>query len=172
MLQGGPLEEVGTHWLFGILELFGHECYRGVDCSITYPDGKDGILCESHCNGELLLSCNNTDRMVKIRIDSTSDEAKNAGKDIYELEVVGSSGESYTLYDFTKLKDKHGTDILASKVVCAEDGTAPGTYGRMECIVELLKAIRGDVPGANLVTPAQARNAQIIIEAMKTSRSC
>jgi hypothetical protein len=106
---------------------------------------------------------------VNVKIDSTSDEARAAGKDIYELEVVGSSGEAYTLYDFTKLRDQNGNDILASKVVCTEDGTAPGTYGRMECIVELVKAVRGDVAGANLVSPAQARNAQIIIDAMKTS---
>lgn len=142
-----------------------------MDCTITYPDGIDGDLCESHCTGVLNLSCDgSSNREVNIRIDSNSQEALKCGKDIYELEVVGTSGESYTLYDFTKLRDKEGSDILASKVVCAEDGTAPGTYGRMECIVELVKAVRGDVAGANLVTPTQARNAQIIIEAMKNSK--
>jgi hypothetical protein len=151
------------------MELFGHDSYRGVECVISYPDGSTGDLCESHCSGVLNLSCNGSARVVNVKIDSTSDEARAAGKDIYELEVVGSSGEAYTLYDFTKLRDQNGNDILASKVVCTEDGTAPGTYGRMECIVELVKAVRGDVAGANLVSPAQARNAQIIIDAMKTS---
>jgi hypothetical protein len=166
--QGGPLEEVGTHWLFGILELFGHDSYRSVDCSISYPDGPDGQLCESHCRGAINLSCNGSEQIVKVTIDSTSEEANKAGKDIYELQVVGSSGQSFTLYDFTKLRDQEGNDILASKVVCTEDGTAPGTYGRVECIEELVKAVRGDV-SANLVSPAQARNAQIMIEAMKKS---
>lgn len=167
-MQGGPLEEVGTHWLFGILEIFGQDSYRSVDCHITYPDGVGGDLCESHCKGLLnLSSCGGSiDHVINVDIDSTSQEAIDAGKDIYELEIVGSSGKAYTLYDFTKLRDQDGTDILASKVVCTEDGAAPGTYGRMECIEELVKAVRGDA-GANLVTPAQARNAQVIIDAMK-----
>lgn len=167
LYQGGPLEEVGTHWLFGILELFGHDSYRSVDCKVTYPDGPEGDLCESHCGGELVLSFNGEDQTINVTIDSTSDKATAAGKDLVELTVSGSSGQSFTLYDFTKLRDKEGTDILASKAVCKEDGTAPGTYGRMECIVELVKAVRDDVGGANLVTPAQARNAQLIVETIK-----
>lgn len=158
---------MGTHWVFGILELLGHESYRSVDCSITYPDGPNGQLCESNCNGTLNFSCNGAEQAIKVDIESTSEEANTVGKDIYELKLVGSSGQLFTLYDFTKLRDQDGNDILASKVVCTEDGTAPGTYGRMECIEELVKAARGDVSGANLVLPAQARNAQIMIEAMK-----
>jgi predicted dehydrogenase len=167
--QGGPLEEVGTHWLFGILELFGHDSYRSVHCSVSYPDGPEGQLCESYCSGCINLCCNGSGQSIKVAIDSTSEEANKAGKDIYELEAVGSSGQSFTLYDFTKLRDQHGDDVLASTVECKEDGTAPGTYGRMECIQELVRAVRGDVAGANLVSPAQARNAQVIIEAMKHS---
>lgn len=146
----------------------GHDGYRSVDCNITYPDGHDGQLCESHCDGVINFLFNGVEKPIKVTIDSTNEEANMAGKDIYELEVVGSSGQSFTLYDFTKLRDQEGNDILASKAICKEDGTAPGTYGRLECIEELVKAAKG-ISGANLVSPAQARNAQVIIEAMKCS---
>ena len=45
--QGGPLREVGTHFFFGIHELFGHGSATRVKATVTYPDGV--CVCLSVC---------------------------------------------------------------------------------------------------------------------------
>ena len=40
--EGGPLREVGTHYFFGIMEIFGHGCVRRVQARVVYPDGPEG----------------------------------------------------------------------------------------------------------------------------------
>ena len=155
------MEEVGTHWLFGILELFGHDSYRGVDCRMLYPDGVEGRLCESHCEGHIMVSWKGTEKTIKFIIDCSSDEALALDKDVYELIVKGSHGHSYCLYDFTKLRTGKGEDIITT-----------GTYGRKECIEELVRAVKGHGDEANLVTAAEAQNTQIIIDEMKRVVLC
>ena len=43
--QGGLLREVGTHFLFGLCELFGHGAAR-VRAAVNYPDGAGGERAE------------------------------------------------------------------------------------------------------------------------------
>jgi predicted dehydrogenase len=120
------------------------------------------VLCESSCSGNLQLHFDTLidghaqrDISVGVQIVASSNEATTKGKDIYELSVFSSTGKQLTLYDFTKLRDGEGNELVAA-----------GSYGRQECVREFLKAVRG-VTDANLVSPAQAWNAQRIIQAMK-----
>ena len=46
--EGGPLREVGTHYFFGIMEIFGHGCVRRVQARVVYPDGPEGTT--HHCS--------------------------------------------------------------------------------------------------------------------------
>ncbi len=152
--QGGPLLEVGTHWIFGLLEIVGHDSVKSVVCTTAYPDGPEGELCESECRGYIEL---NSGVKVDVEVVSCSEEAKQRGKDIYELHATGTEGRSIVLYDFYKLRDGvSGSDIVV------------GGYGRQECVIELVRAVKeGSIDTANLVTPTQARNVQRIISQMK-----
>merc|ERR1719401_100061 len=51
--QGGPLREVGTHFLFGLCELFGHGAARRVRATVSYPDGPSGSQAEAAVEGEI-----------------------------------------------------------------------------------------------------------------------
>lgn len=155
--QGGPLLEVGTHWIFGLLEIVGHENIQSVACEAVYPDGPTGTHCESHCEGSIALT---NGKHVTVNVQTTSEEATTAGKDIYELHAYGKTGKSLVFYDFVMLRDGQTGEELVS-----------GRYGRSECIVELLKAIHAkDRNVGNLVTPTQAQNVQRVISLMRTSQ--
>jgi predicted dehydrogenase len=152
--QGGPLLEVGTHWIFGLLEIVGHDNIHAVSCKSTYPDGSSGTQCESQCVGHIELK---SGVRVAVDVQTTSLEAISAQKDIYELQAHGKNGESLIFYDFVVLKDGKTNQNLLS-----------GKYGRRECISELVAAIRAkDRNVGNLVTPIQARNVQRIIEMLR-----
>lgn len=155
--QGGPLLEVGTHWIFGLLEIVGHDNIAKVACEAIYPDGPTGTLCESSCDGFIELT---NGKQVAVDVKGTSEEAENAGKDIYELHAYGKNGKSLIFYDFVMLKDGVTGEQLVS-----------GRYGRSECISELVKAIQAkDRTVGNLVTPKQAQNVQRVISLMRTSQ--
>jgi predicted dehydrogenase len=153
--QGGPLLEVGTHWIFGLLEIVGHDNVRAVHCTPIYPDGPEGELCEVSCSGYIELT---SGLRVAIDVQAQSEEAQSRGQDIYELWARGSEG-SLVLYDFSKLRDGSiGADVLV------------GGYGRQECVGELVSVVRGaDRTHSNLVTPQQAQNVQRIIASMRSS---
>lgn len=156
--QGGPLLEVGTHWIFGLLEIIGHDKKLvGNTCKIEYPDGPEGTLCESKCTGVLEFEGGLT---VEVHVEGASEEAQKTGKDIYELITEGDNGKSLVLYDFSKLRD----GVTGEDLKC-------GSYGRQECVIELVKAIRSqDRSSANLVTPQQAQNVQRLIQQMKNGQ--
>ena len=136
--------------------MLGHGTFREAQCNITYPDGPDGDLGESECQGLLIFERDDGRVSVRVDIRTASEEAIGAGKDIYELRASGADGQSLTLYDFTKLKNE-AVDLVP----------LDGSYGRMECINELVRAVHGDIAGADLVSPRQAWNAQIIVNRMK-----
>ncbi len=127
----------------------------------TYPQSDaDNILCEESCSGYLEIGGLTAVNRVEVDIQSASNFAIDAEKDIYELCVQGSSGQQLILYDFTKLRDGNGIDLISG-----------GSYGRKEAVQEFVQAIRNrDASLANLVTPRQAFNAQKIIHAMKQIR--
>jgi predicted dehydrogenase len=161
------LLEVGTHWLFGLLELMGHDSVISCTATTDFPEDEStdsenqaSRPCERSCRANISLQ---NEVSVEVDIQCVSDVAIAAHKDIYEMTVygscgVGSSAPSYTLYDFTKLReDRTGHDIIPG-----------GSYGRMECVEEFVKAVlQGSSEGADLVTPVQARNVQELIIALK-----
>ena len=54
-LDGGPLREVGTHFVAGIMEIFGYDAVVRVQARIEYPDGPGGSLSESSVQGVIEL---------------------------------------------------------------------------------------------------------------------
>jgi hypothetical protein len=50
-LQGGALREVGTHFFFGLHEIFGHGCVVRVKATVDFPESGDGA--ETGCTGLL-----------------------------------------------------------------------------------------------------------------------
>ena len=178
-IKGGPLLEVGTHWIFGLLELIGYDSIANIHSVVHYPpddtpndeDDKPPLPCEISCAATISLRSGVT-ATVDIITDST--EAAQAGKDLYEMKVCGSPSSAVggtagaegtvpmlTLYDFTKLRDdaNGGVDIMIPE---------GGHYGRMECVDEFVKAVRSKSrEGANLVLPAEARDVQAVITALK-----
>jgi predicted dehydrogenase len=166
--EGGPLLEVGTHWVFGILELFGHNHYHSTHSdAIEYPDGANGILCESRCSGMIEFQNESQRVAIDVTIETTSDEAQSQGKDIYELIVKGSSGKTYVLYDFTRLREEEEQD--GNRV--ERDLVTNATYGRHECVIDcrdwILNKNSRPRDEVKYVTPEEARNAQRIIETFK-----
>ena len=55
--EGGPLREVGTHFFFGLMELFGERCVGRVCAHVQYEDGEaaGGRTAEVAANGVLTL---------------------------------------------------------------------------------------------------------------------
>jgi predicted dehydrogenase len=173
--EGGPLLEVGTHWIFGLLELFGHENYLSTHCDLLeYPDGPSGVMCESRCSGIIQFQSSQSQRenemtlvsrpviTVHVQIETVNEEAQSKEKDLYELTVISSTGQSYTLYDFTKLREDHPIP---------RDLVTNASYGRHECVRDCRDWILAESPEqraeVKYVTPQEARNAQRIIEAFK-----
>lgn len=152
--QGGPLLEVGTHWIFGLLEIVGFDSIRNITANTVYADGPEGKLCESESKGVIELQ---NGVKVLVEVESTNQDAITAGKDTYELHAIGDNGKFLVLYDFVMLRDGQTNEDLIS-----------GGYGRRECIEEMVKAIRAqDRSVANLITPAQAQRVQQTIAVLR-----
>lgn len=159
--EGGPLLEVGTHWIFGILELFGHNNYISSSSTIEYPDGPNGALCESFCTGSLLFQLESQSITINLDVQTTNQEAIDLGKDIYELIVQGSSGKRYVLYDFTRLREdvlnvteENNTDQPSNYTPI--DLVTNATYGRNECVVDCTDWILKKRENIHYVTPEEA----------------
>ena len=145
--QGGALREVGTHFFFGINELFGHGCVERCKCTVTYDDGHDGVMAETAANGILVLQSG-------IELELTLELGLD--RDVYELEVKGEK-DTLLLDGFTTLR-KEGED----------DPLVKATYGRRECIESLVRAVKGE-DASDLISPRQARNAQRLLDAILSS---
>ena len=77
--------QVGTHFLFGLMELFGHGCVRRVQATVQYPDGPDGVEAEASAEGVIELHSG-----LCIALSVVTDLSH--GPDLYELELIGQSG--------------------------------------------------------------------------------
>ena len=149
--QGGALREVGTHYFFGLLEVFGHSAVKRVKTEVAYPPGS-GDEAEISCTGVLEMEGG-----LQVHLDVQT-ERKELSSDVYEMQVTGTQ-QSLLLYDFTALREVGGTGA-----VLVENGG----YGRAECVQELCKDIiaggmRADSKG---VTVRQGRNAQRLLDAI------
>jgi len=146
--QGGALREVGTHFFFGINELFGHECVSRCCCSMTWGDGEDGVEAETAADGILVLK-DGLEIHLSLKLGLE--------RDLYELEVVGEH-DSLMLESFKQLKKPGQEKPLIS-----------ASYGRKECIHALVREINGEI-AHDIITPRQGRNAQRVLDALLSSR--
>jgi len=158
--QGGALREVGTHFLFGIHELFGHGCIRSVKGEVAYADGLDGELAEESATGVLELVVDGKALNIQVSLLTTGQTELEAQKrDIYELEIHGDSGGALQLFDFAKLRDVASGEVLVPRA----------SYGRRECVEELLAAVEGKNKSSR-ISAREARNAQRVLDAFLASR--
>jgi hypothetical protein len=161
-LKGGPLLEVGTHWVFGITEILEEiDQMESVSCEIQYPDGVDGTLCENKVAGNFVMS---SGVRLQVSVDTQSPEAIREGKDIYELEVCGDGPTAVplVLFDFVKLRDGHGRAIPGFE--------ASSGYGRQECIDSFVKAAISNEYNDGVITCKAAAKVQNIIDSIRTGR--
>eukprot|EP00928_Gymnodinium_smaydae_P057866 TRINITY_DN41091_c0_g1_i1.p1 TRINITY_DN41091_c0_g1~~TRINITY_DN41091_c0_g1_i1.p1 ORF type:complete len:411 (-),score=49.12 TRINITY_DN41091_c0_g1_i1:121-1233(-) len=164
--DGGPLREVGTHFLFALLELFGHENIKRVRADVLYPDGPDGSKAEESVDGAFELAAgvfgSSTPVQIELSVRTTAQLAlEAAGKDLYELEVFGDSG-SLKLFDFTSLSDGSAKILV--------DNAA---YGRRECVDEVVSACANKDSKNNrtsMVTARDGRNAQRLLDGLLASK--
>lgn len=169
--EGGALREVGTHFFFGIMELFGACCVGRVCAQVRYADGPTGSRAEAAAAGKLLLG-EQAGRLSGLAIDLSVRTDSSAG-DVYELEVAGERG-SLLLRDFCQLKrTAPGEEWLMRK----------GSYGRVESVETLVDAVRAAEAGPSgpgrataergtgggLITARQGRNAQRVLDAILAS---
>ena len=86
--QGGPLREVGTHFITAVMEVFGYGCVQWVKADVTYPDGPEGVQGESMVCGLIKLS-NGIELAVDVQCGLPA-----LRDDIYELELQGDQGSA------------------------------------------------------------------------------
>lgn len=159
--QGGALREVGTHWFFALMELFGHRCVRRVRSTVVYPPG-DGDAAEVSAEGELELSSGLAVRL-SLRCDGGGLAAD--GQDHYVLALEGDAGDRLEMFAFTSLR--RVSPGRPARVLV--DGAS---YGRVDCLTELLAAAAdGAAPadGPGHITASEGRNAQRVLDAVLAS---
>lgn len=172
--QGGPLREVGTHFLFGLCELLGHGAARRVRATVRYADGAGGAAAEIEVEGEIEM-LDGLRVALSVRTDGSGLAAD--GDDHYELGVRGAEG-ALLLDGFTSLKRTAPSRRKATLV-------KGGGYGRKECVAALLAAVaagegseagggvgggaEGEVLAAELITAREGRNAQRLVDAVTAS---
>jgi predicted dehydrogenase len=171
--QGGPLREVGTHFLFGILEVFGRGSVQRGRAVVEYPDGDDGVAAESRVDGavEVAVPGRSEPLVITITVRTDGSDIHPDGRDRYELELVGDATSSLLLYDFTSLR------ILMGGVADAEPLVRSADYGRKACVSALLREVTAKKDGVahpdeskdRLVTARDARQVQLIVDALLTS---
>jgi len=149
--EGGALKEVGTHFVFGLLEVLGERAVQRVRAEVVYPDGPEGEAAEQSIHGELELRTGGV-LALDMRCGVPQHELPD-GEDVYELELIGDNC-SMVLYDFTSLRCGH--KVLVSNA----------EYGRHQCVEALVShAVDGQI-GDNTVTAAQGRATQAILDAI------
>ncbi|CAK0849741.1 unnamed protein product, partial [Prorocentrum cordatum] len=159
--EGGPLREVGTHFLFALHELLGHGCVGRVRANVQYPDGSAGARAEESVDGLLEVVPQGAPAPVCFQLSVKTREC--ARRDLYELRVDGSEG-SLRLFDFTSLEGPTGQLLVDN-----------ADYGRREFVDGLVAAARRGGPppaGAAASAPAgtvsarEARSAQRVVDAV------
>ena len=160
--EGGPLREVGTHFIFALLELFGARSVSRVKAVVDYPvDYSRSALktaAEVSVHGVLQIRDGPAiDLTVRTDGGGLCD-----GDDAYELELVGESGDSLLLDEFTRLRRVRASGARTTLV-------KDGGYGRVECIEAVVGAAAADAAAPPLVTAREARDAQRVIDAFSLS---
>jgi predicted dehydrogenase len=143
--QGGPLREVGTHFLFGVQELFGP--VESVSARVDYV-GPD--LCETSVAGH--LTAGGVDGVVDL-LTGTDGPEENT------ITVVGTEGTRSLVEWYRLLADRH-TDDERVLVDDRRDTT-------LALVDEFVAALDGD--DADLVSFAEANAVQRVVDAVFAS---
>ena len=155
---------MGTHFFAALYELFGDGCVARVRAEVRYPNGDGGEGAEASCTAVLHVrpqlgaargfEFDPFDLALDLQTESGS------ASDVYELSVEGDSG-ALMLFDFTSLRH------TGSGCACADVLVQNATYGRAECVQELVRAARKPVGAApNLVTPRDALQPHRLLHAI------
>jgi predicted dehydrogenase len=167
--DGGPLREVGTHFLFAIQELWGHGCVRRVKATVRYAAAD---AAEEAADATLELACG-----LRLALRMTTDGSVSGADDTYELALEGERG-ALVLDGFTslhRLADGKRTELVSN-----------ASYGRTECVEALVAGADGAAAAAPagsskrrrsagrtsrcpVVTVREGRNAQRVLDAILAS---
>mmetsp|Transcript_48301 Transcript_48301/g.126297 ORF Transcript_48301/g.126297 Transcript_48301/m.126297 type:complete len:393 (+) Transcript_48301:17-1195(+) len=123
--EGGPLREVGTHFLFAVHELFGHGSVKRVRATVEYAAGSS-TGAETVVAGAMELE-GGLEVAVSV---STDGSVSGSSGDLYELSVTGDKG-TLVLDEFTALRRLGWRKRTLVK---------PGPYGRAECVHAFVEA--------------------------------
>lgn len=143
--QGGPLREVGSHYFFALLELFGE-----VDEIKAYTDYPDDNLCETKSSA-----------IIRMKNGLICDLSLIVGNDEPEentLIVYGSKGTYYhRMWHALSLKRLENEELIMAERSSSE----------YEMVENFVKAVKGDENAkANLVSFEDAGKAQFMLEAI------
>ncbi|OYR48083.1 Gfo/Idh/MocA family protein [Halorubrum sp. Eb13] len=143
--QGGPLREVGTHFLFGVRELFGAVDAVSADVGYAGPDAyEDDVVGTFRADG------------VRGTIDLLCDHE---GEEENVVTVVGDDG-SLSLTEWHRLVRDRGREGERTLVDERGDTTAA-------LLTEFARAMDGD--GGDLVSFGEATRVQAALEAIHAS---
>ena len=143
--QGGPLREVGTHFLFGVQELFGAVDAVSADVGYAGPDAyEDDVVGTLRADG------------VRGTIDLLCDH-EGEGENV--ITVVGDEG-SLSLTEWYRLVRDRGREAERTLVDERGDTTAA-------LLTEFARAMDGD--GGDLVSFGEATRVQTALEAIHAS---
>merc|ERR1712232_46295 len=141
-------------------ELFGHGCIKRVKGEVAYADGLDGELAEESATGVLELAVDGKPLNIHVSLLTTGHtELEATERDVYELEIHGDSGGSLQLFDFASLRDVASGEVLVPRA----------SYGRRECVEELLVVVDGN-DTSSVISAREARNGQRVLDTFLASR--
>jgi len=143
--QGGPLREVGTHFLFGVQELFGPVDAVSADVGYAGPDAYENDVVGTFRAGG-----------VRGTIDLLCDHE---GGEENAIAVVGDDG-SLSLTEWYRLVRDSGRETEATLVDERGDTTAA-------LLTEFADAMDGD--GGDLVSFGEATRVQTVLDAIHAS---
>ncbi|GAA0538112.1 hypothetical protein GCM10008994_11590 [Halorubrum ejinorense] len=143
--QGGPLREVGTHFLFGVQELFGPVETVSADVGYSGPDAYEDDVVGSFRAGGVRGS-------IDLLCDHEGDEEN-------VVTVVGDGG-SLSLTEWYRLTRDRGRESEATLV--DERGDTVSAL-----LTEFAEAVEGD--GGDLVSFAEATRVQEVLDAVHAS---
>ncbi|MXR42447.1 Gfo/Idh/MocA family oxidoreductase [Halobaculum sp. WSA2] len=149
--QGGPTREVGTHFLFGVRELFGGIDRVSAEVQYAGPDAcEESVVGWFEAGGD---AGGAVDRPVHGTIDLLTDHEQ---PEENAITVTGTEGE-LTLTEWFRLTANPGTD--AEEELCAERESTTLTL-----VDEFVTALEGG--DADLVSFAEATAVQRVVDAV------
>ncbi|MFC7069711.1 Gfo/Idh/MocA family protein [Halobaculum lipolyticum] len=152
--QGGPIREVGTHFLFGVRELFGGVDRLSAVVEYAGPDEcEESVVGWFAAGGDATAGAVDTDAPVHGTVDLLADHDQ---PEENAITVTGTEGE-LALTEWYRLIADPGTDD--ERELCADRASTTLTL-----VDEFVAALDGD--DADLVSFAEATAVQRVVDAV------